>query len=214
MSGEIQFDHATGKTCYALLRDAVGKIWNGSAFETYQTAHLANYAIAATEQGATSGLYAATMPAVALGQYNIVAKERAGGAPAESDTTVAVGEIPWDGARAQPVLSDAYDVYHADVHYTKDLANLQDEYEARWFLNGAPILAGVSNPTIQVIKRSDGSDLIAESAMAQVGATEAFKYTATGVAVAPGGEDIEVVVRATINSATREFRRIVGRDSQ
>jgi hypothetical protein len=97
MASEIQFNFTTGRTCYVLLRSATGTIWNGSSFEAYVTANYATYDIAATEQGTASGLYAATMPAVAGGEYRVIAKDRAGGSPAESDITIGTGIINWSG---------------------------------------------------------------------------------------------------------------------
>lgn len=110
MAKEIQFDHTTGTTCYAQLRNAVGQIWNtsGSAFEAYNTANIADYDLAATEQGTASGLFAADMPAATAGFYNLVAKERAGGAPAEADRTIGVGEIYWTGTAVTPLTGDAF----------------------------------------------------------------------------------------------------------
>lgn len=106
MSAEIQFDHDSGKTCYAQLRNVAGQIWNGSAFEAYNASNIANYDIAATEQGA-SGLYVADMPAVTAGVYNIVAKEQAGGSPAQSDKTVGVGSLDWTGTAVSDTLAVA-----------------------------------------------------------------------------------------------------------
>lgn len=97
MANELQADHKTGRVVYFLIRNAVGAIWNGSTFETYVTANLATYVVAATEQGTGSGLYAGAMPAVSAGVYNVVAKDRAGGAAAESDVTVGVGSVEWTG---------------------------------------------------------------------------------------------------------------------
>lgn len=96
MAKELQGESDIGATCYFLLRNSVGAIWNGSAFETYAAANYANYDIAATEQG-SSGLFTADMPAVAAGTYNVQLKRQAGGSPAESDKTAADGTIMWDG---------------------------------------------------------------------------------------------------------------------
>lgn len=98
MSGELEADFLTGKTAYFQVRSSTGTIWNGSAFEAYQTAHVASYAIAATEQGSASGYYTASMPAVPSGTYNVTLKQQAGASVAESDTTVGVGTVPWDGS--------------------------------------------------------------------------------------------------------------------
>lgn len=99
MAAELECDDATGKTVYFQVRSATGTIWNTGtlALEAYLTANVANYAILAAEQGTASGYYTAAMPAVAAGTYNVVAKERAGVSPAETDRTVAVGTVEWDG---------------------------------------------------------------------------------------------------------------------
>src|SRR4051812_11873229 len=52
-----------GRTCYFVVRNATGQFWNGSAYETLNTAHAANYKIAATE---SSGIFSATVPAGSL----------------------------------------------------------------------------------------------------------------------------------------------------
>lgn len=102
MAKEIQLDHTTGRVSYVLIRNAVGQIYNGVGLETYLTANYATYDVAATEEGTASGLYVADMPALPAGLYNIVAKERIGGSPAESDPTVGLGEIEWDGSAVVP----------------------------------------------------------------------------------------------------------------
>ena len=98
MASELQTDFLSGQTVYFQVRNSVGKIWNGSSFVTYVTANVNLYAIAATEQGTASGYYAANMPAVIAGVYNIVAKQQAGGSPAETDFTVGTGIVEWDGS--------------------------------------------------------------------------------------------------------------------
>lgn len=96
MAAELQADYFTGQTVYFLLRNAVGKIWNGASFVTYNSANYATYTIAGTEEG-TSGYFTGAMPAVAAGIYSAVAKAQSGVSAAESDATVAVGNIEWDG---------------------------------------------------------------------------------------------------------------------
>ena len=104
MASELQTDYTTGKTIYFLLRNSVGAIWNGVSFVAYATVNLADYDILATEQGTASGYYAANMPVAAAGVYYAVAKERAGGAPAEADLTVGTGVIQWDGTAVQSLF--------------------------------------------------------------------------------------------------------------
>lgn len=106
MAGELGGDFATGKTCYFLLRAAVDTIYNGAAFAAYLSANYASYPIAAMEQGPnTAGFYVGNMPAVAAGTYNVVMKQQIGGSPAETDPTVGVGNIYWDGVLVTILLS-------------------------------------------------------------------------------------------------------------
>lgn len=96
MAAELQADWVTGKTVYFLLRNSVGAIWNGATFVAYNSADYANYDIAASEQG-TSGFYVGDMPAAAAGAYSVIAKNQAGGSPAETDLSVADGNVLWNG---------------------------------------------------------------------------------------------------------------------
>lgn len=97
MANELQTDYLTGQTVYFLLRNAVGQVWNGAAFEDYVSGNYATYDIAATEQG-SSGYYTANFPAVAAGVYYALAKAQAGGSPAESDFSVGWGNVDWGGS--------------------------------------------------------------------------------------------------------------------
>lgn len=107
MAGELKVGYLPGKTIYFHLRDNTGQIWNGSAFEAYQTANIANYDIAATEQGSASGFYTATMPAASAGVYNVEAKLQAGASPAESDLSLGAGSIEWNGTTESYLFGDA-----------------------------------------------------------------------------------------------------------
>lgn len=105
------------------------------------------------------------------------------------------------------------DLYHADINLTRDTANTQDEYTVTWFKDGVRLSSGITSPTVQVVKRADGTDLIAATAMTQVGSTGSYKYDATGAARIGTGEAVLVVAAATINSSARTFSRLVSRDS-
>lgn len=263
MAAELQADHTTGRTVYFLLRNSVGAIWNGAAFEAYATGNYANYDIAATEQGTASGLYVANMPAVSAGLYNLVAKERAGGSPAESDVTIGEGEIEWtstlvglsallvngllpsnvgavltevatatwlvemsqhntpatyyaDSKLNASSLTDVsllFDIYWADIHFTRDQTNTKDEYEVTWYKNGVRQTTGlVTSPTIQVVKRADGTDLIASTAMTEIGTTGSFKKDESTNRLT-AGEAALVIVAGTISGGSRSFTKMVGRDS-
>lgn len=98
MAKEIQFTDTTGGTDYVNIVNAVGEWWNtaGSAFETFNASNFTDYDIAATEFTGT-GVYAADMPTMDTGIYNITARRRAGGSPAVGDSIVAADAILWDG---------------------------------------------------------------------------------------------------------------------
>lgn len=107
MANEIEFSYQSSRQAYALIRNTVGQIWNSSgagAFEAYQSSHYASYTNQATEQGTASAYYTADFPtAITAGSYNIVAKGQIAGSPAETDPTVAVGQLEWNGAAVLPL---------------------------------------------------------------------------------------------------------------
>lgn len=106
MADEIQFSFATAKITYVLIRNSAGLIWNGTSFGAYATGSYSTYPVLATEQGTASGFYIAATPVtMAAGVYSVAAKQQLGGSPSESDPTVAVGELQWNGTYQVP-LSD------------------------------------------------------------------------------------------------------------
>lgn len=107
MAGELQAPYLTGRTVYAVVRNAVGEAWNtdSEAFEAYQTANYADYAIALTEQGTAGQVYAGDMPAAAAGVYGVTVHDQAGGSPAEGDLVVGAGSVEWDGTVVASVAS-------------------------------------------------------------------------------------------------------------
>lgn len=130
------------------------------------------------------------------------------------------GDIAWATATSVTVsdktgfsLTTAYDLYHADIQFTVDEANSQDEYTISWFKNGVRQTSGITSPTIQVVKRVDGTDLIASTALTQIGSTGSYKYDATSAERRDAGEAVLVVVSATIDASVRSFSKLVGRDS-
>lgn len=111
MANEITITaNATGLNLYALIWDMDGKIWNGTAFETYATANYANYDVALSELGTASRFYAANMPAtVPVGEYRIWIRVNAG-TPAETDTWAQIFPmfIAWDGDKMVGTEIDAH----------------------------------------------------------------------------------------------------------
>lgn len=112
-----------------------------------------------------------------------------------------------------PKVTIKDDLYHADIQFTLDQANTQDEWTVCWFKNGVAITASITDPVITVVKRADGTNLISSATMTEIGSTEHYKYDATGAERITAGEAVISVVSATIDGSTRTFRRIVGRNS-
>ena len=104
-------------------------------------------------------------------------------------------------------------LYHAVIDFTRDQGDAQDEYTVRWFRDGELLTSGITLAQLQVVKRSAGTDLVAATNLAAIGATGALKLDVTDVdeRVSPG-EAALVMVTATIDGAQRTFGRIIGRD--
>jgi hypothetical protein len=75
------------------------------------------------------------------------------------------------------------------------------------------LTTGVTEPKIQVIKLSDGTDLVAETALAAVGSTGAYQYVETVNRIVDGAAYM-VLVTATIAASTRTWPHFIGRDSE
>ena len=103
------------------------------------------------------------------------------------------------------------DLYTAQIDFNRDQTNSKDEYAVIWFKNGIRITSGITSPTIQVVKRVDGTDLVASASMTAVG-TVGFKYDEATNRLTLG-ESAFVVCGATIGGSARTFAKLVGRDS-
>jgi len=109
-----------------------------------------------------------------------------------------------DGA----VLASSQDVYHALIEYTFD--SPVDEYTVTWVKNGQRVLAGITSPTIQVVKRADGTDLVGSTAMTQIGSTGSYKYDEP-TNVTDASEAYLTILSATIDGGSRSFSKLVRR---
>ena len=109
MANEMRVSYQANRTVYFMIFNRTGQIWNtaGSAFETYQTANVADYGIAATPVGSASSFYTANFPSTIVpGTYDLVAKQQLGGTEAEADPTIGVqAAFQWNGSAELP-LSD------------------------------------------------------------------------------------------------------------
>ena len=112
-----------------------------------------------------------------------------------------------------PVVTLKDDLYHADIQFTRDQANTTDEWSVTWFKNGVRVSASVTSPTLQLVKRADGTDLKAATAMTEIGTTESYKLDLTTTDRVTVGEAVIAIAVATIDGSSRSFSRLVGRDS-
>lgn len=108
MAGELQTSFQAARTVYFLIRNAIGQIWNtsSSSMVSYATASYSSFTISGVEQGTASGYYIGTFPATIVpGTYSVTAKQQTGGSVSETDPTIAVGNVEWNGSVLAP-LSD------------------------------------------------------------------------------------------------------------
>lgn len=103
-------------------------------------------------------------------------------------------------------------IYQAKLWVYDDEANATDRYACVWFLNGVPVVSGITSPQIQVIKMADGSDLVGVTGMSQAAATGLYRYD-EGTDRIVSGVAYMAKVTATIGGSTRTWYQPVGRDS-
>lgn len=104
MAGDLQAQHATGATLYAVLVDANGGVWNGAAFDATPTSgEWASYDIAMAEQG-SAGYYVGDLPGVSAGRYGYRVHKQLAGTPAATDPVVWTGEL--DTNATPPSVAD------------------------------------------------------------------------------------------------------------
>lgn len=100
MASSIRAIAPTGWTVYAHVMDEDDELWNGSAFEAYDSASWEEYDVALTEQG-TSGIYVADFPSdIAAGTYEVFTYKQDGASPAETDVVIGSYAITWTGSAA------------------------------------------------------------------------------------------------------------------
>lgn len=207
MSHELKATAAPSAVLYALLLDDSAQVWNGSTFVALNGDDWLSYAIPLAQLDADSGIFAADLPAGLSVQqsFDYLVYQQSGDQPAETDPLAAVG-----ATHAVPI-----DVYFADIHCARDprSATPRDEYTLVWFKNGLPVVAGISGATLQVVRRSDGSNLLGPTALTQIATTGAWKLDATGSARQTPGDAVLAVATATIDGQSRTWHKVLGKDS-
>lgn len=116
---QISYPHISN-TIYVVIRDTVGKVWNGSAFETWIDGSIANYDIACTYKG--GNLYSVDFPAsIARGYYTIQIVIQSGAVPSTSDLPLdgALGYWDADAGNLLPVRVDTLVEYSNGERFTE-----------------------------------------------------------------------------------------------
>lgn len=103
--------------------------------------------------------------------------------------------------------------YQAKIEFFDDDENATDRYVVTWFKDSEPITSGITVPTLQVIKVADGTDLIAQTAMSQIGALGMYRYNAVLTQRIVSGIAYIAHAEATIDGDTRKWNQPFGRDS-
>lgn len=129
-----------------------------------------------------------------------------------ADNAITAAKIATGAIDADALAADI-NTYQAKVDMLDDNTSARDRYFVSWFKNGQPVMAGIVNPTIQVIKASDGSDLIAPTALTQIVGTACYQYAATIPNRISDGAVYLAQVTATIDGGLRTWIQPIGRDS-
>jgi hypothetical protein len=114
----------TGVDVYAIFTAPDGQVWatDSSAMETYATADIADYDVAAVEEGTASRRYKLTIPALPADMYRADFFKRAGASPAEGDLFLgSIGDIVWNGTAIVHVVAAA--ITNLNTVFNTDFAN-------------------------------------------------------------------------------------------
>jgi Rieske Fe-S protein len=94
------------------------------------------------------------------------------------------------------------DKYGAEYWFTDDQGGSADLHSVVFTKNGEPVTSGITTPKIQVVKASDGSDLIAETALTEVGSLGIYKHSESTNKMAMGSA-YYAYLTATIGGSLR-----------
>jgi len=132
MLNQVQISYPyISNTIYIVIRDTTGKVWNGSAFETWSDGSIGNYDVPCTYMG--GNLYSVDFPAaIARGYYTIQIVIQSGVAPSTSDLPLdgALGYWNPDAGNLLPVRVDTLVEYSDGERFTTKALSAAPETEA------------------------------------------------------------------------------------
>lgn len=108
MAGELQASFRPGASGYFLVRNTNSLIYSVQfgGFSGYSSSLYSGYAIPATQQG-NGPYFIGNFPSVGPGTYNCVFIQQLGNGPQETDPTVDVGSLDWNGSSVYPLSNIA-----------------------------------------------------------------------------------------------------------
>lgn len=132
---------------------------------------------------------------------------------AETNGNILVFRVTSSTANTHPHLEKVYTsppAYFIDVAYRRDESNVRDEYDVRFYDGAEEITGGISSANI-VVKKRDGTDLVASTALTNVAGSAVWQLNeSTNRQTA--GDTYAVMVTATIDGVSRTLYASVGRD--
>lgn len=146
----------------------------------------------------------------AAGTMGLLLGEAGGGSSPSS-----IADAVWDEAASGHLAAGSFgaavgtDLCTAKVLLIDDDVGSSDRYVVSWFKNGVVDVSG-TDPKIQVVRVSDGADLVAESTMTEIGSTGRFKFDASSRVVS--GQTYLAIVSVTLDGSVRSWDQPVGRD--
>lgn len=131
-----------------------------------------------------------------------------------SDNTTIVGidaaGVEWDDVVIN--IHTGADSYQAKIVLIDDDNSTRDLYLVTFYINGEPTTTGITSPTIQVFKASDGTDLVTSIALTEIASLGMYRHSESTNRILDG-DGYVARAQATIDSATRVWNQPVGRDS-
>lgn len=176
-AAKIEYVYTTGSTIYAVIRNpANGQVWNGSAFEAWNSANIATYDVALSGGTDSSMYYSVDFPVgITAGTYTVAVHLQAGGSPAVSDTLLGAGTMASDGL-------DQVNVTKINSVATTSVATINANLGTTQPVNytGTGASAKVKSDVITV-EGSDATDALASYSILKAGtvATASSKATFT-----------------------------------
>lgn len=104
-------------------------------------------------------------------------------------------------------------IYYADIKQYYDFSNTRDEYAVEWYRGNTPLSSGnVTQARISVYNTSTGAAVFENASMSFAGyGIGGLRYNEAS-AVLTAGEPYQVIVSGTIDGATKNWQRIIGRN--